>query len=99
MRLSIMAAKAAASRHVDATPSMSGKWLALARGAWLAFFALGALVLVLGVPLHWVQWIHVCSGVGCHVGQLTPQQAQQLLQLGWSFAGWATSLTVLWHVQ
>ena len=85
------------------TPSLSdirlhGRMLTSARVAWFAMLALGLVLYVLSIPQWVFQWEMLCTEQqlgACPNLQLTPQQAQELQQLGWSLSAYATYFTTL----
>ncbi len=77
---------------------LQGRALPIVRAAWLSIVGLGVTLYVIGVPVHFAQWMTLCSGASCGIGQLTPQQAAQLPQVGLSLQSWAAFLSIAWAI-
>ena len=75
---------------------LRGGRLAFGRVAWFLVAGLGLALNIIGIPLHFTQWETVRGGASCAICQLTPQQAQQLQQIGLSLQFWASYLTLGW---
>jgi hypothetical protein len=76
----------------------SGRWLRLARAAWLFALVLGLALLVPNLGGQLNQFQIVCSGPACGILQLSPTQAADLSRLGLSLplvAGYLTALSAL----
>jgi hypothetical protein len=88
-------------RISDTNPSgsqLGGRTLAAARAAWLAVFALGTTLFILGLRPQFVAFETVCSGAACANLQLNLTQVQDLQRLGISlrlYAAYFTSLSLL----
>ncbi len=74
---------------------LSGRWLLLARVAWLSVAALGITLTTLSIPIFFAQVQHVCTGAASDNPCLRPQDLQAMEQLGLSPAFVATIFIVL----
>jgi hypothetical protein len=82
---------------------MQGRWLLLARAAWLAVALLAVGVFVASVPSYFAELQTVCTGphAECVDNQLRPERAHGLRELGLSlgfYAGYSTALQVAFGV-
>jgi hypothetical protein len=73
---------------------LSGRWLLLARVAWLSVAALGITLTILSIPIFFAQVQQGCTGAASDNPCLRPQDLQALEQLGLSPAFFATILIV-----
>ncbi len=73
---------------------LSGRWLLLARVAWLSVAALGITLTILSIPIFFAQVQQGCTGAASDNPCLSPQDLQALEQLGLSPAFFATILIV-----
>jgi hypothetical protein len=80
---------------------LRGRWLLLARAAWLAVAALAVALFAAGVPVQFAQLHVVCPTPLCPNGQLPPDGLRALQDLGLSldfFAAYAVALDVVFAV-
>jgi hypothetical protein len=63
---------------------LQGNWLVFLRVAWFVMLGLLLVLKMISIAPQFRVWETVCSGVSCANLQLTPQQAQELQQLGLS---------------
>jgi len=63
---------------------LSGRWLLLARVAWLSVAALGITLTTLSIPIFFAQVQQVCTGSASDNACVRPQDLQALKQLGLS---------------
>src|SRR5438876_11113336 len=77
----------------DVDTRLFGRWLILARVLWSAVVVFTLLILVAILPVYGAQLQTVCADVACAFGQLTPEQAERLQDLGLSLGGY-TALNV-----
>jgi hypothetical protein len=82
---------------------MQGRWLLLARAAWLAVALLAVGVFVASVPSYFTELQTVCTGphAECVDNQLRPERVHGLRELGLSlgfYAGYSTALQVVFGV-
>src|SRR5919202_547930 len=82
----------------DARPS--GRWLAVARVAWVAVALVDLVLFVASIPAYWEQLNTVCvdpSGTTCNFPQLNPVKLQALERLGGTIGAYA-AYTLTIHV-
>jgi len=75
----------APAERVASTTTLTGRWLAAARVAWVIVFVGQLSSFALGLPEHFYSLSHACSGV-C---RLTEQQAAPLIRMGVSLTAYA----------
>jgi signal transduction histidine kinase len=84
------------SASEDARPR--GRWLAVARVAWVAVALVVLILFVASVPAYWDQLNTICvdpSGTTCNFPQLNPAKLQALEQLGATIGAYAAyTLTI-----
>src|SRR5690348_9988603 len=85
-----------ASLHSEPDTRLHGRWLVLARVAWLAAFTLIVGVFIASLPVFLVQLDVTCAPATCSFWQLTVPAAQSLQHLGLSLGAYAIyALTVV----
>jgi hypothetical protein len=72
-----------------------GRWLVLARTAWVALVILTVGIFITSLPIYITQLQSVCVGEACAYMQISPQQAQALQGSGFSIGGYATYTAAL----
>ncbi len=65
---------------------LHGRWLLLARAAWLALAALILVVFVASLPVFFTQFQTICRAAPCPAWQITPDYARAIQQLGFSLS-------------
>lgn len=73
----------------DASPTLEGRWLALARAAWLLITAVGVVMFAIGAQLFFQQLATTCTGSDCLRQQLTPEAASTLAEIGLTLTEYA----------
>src|SRR6266480_16711 len=86
-KVSIESGSAAETRLPD-------RWLPLARLTWGIVAVLTLTVFIASLPLYLAQLQITCVGVSCAAGQLTPQAARGLLNLGFSMSSYALLIVI-----
>ena len=86
-KVSIESGSAAETRLPD-------RWLPLARLTWGIVAVLTLTVFIASLPLYLAQLQITCAGVSCAAGQLTPQAARGLLNLGFSMSSYALLIVI-----
>lgn len=86
------------SGGTETGPRLTGQRLTMARLAWVLGIALGIALYVLSIPLYYNYFETICPGGAQCAGSLslTPQQVQELGQLGLSLRFYGYYLTFLW---
>src|ERR687886_1337102 len=77
-----------------------GRWLAVARVAWVAVALVDLVLFVASIPAYWEQLNTVCvdpSGTTCNFTQLNPVKLQALERLGATIGAYA-AYTLTIHV-
>jgi hypothetical protein len=69
---------------------LSGHWLVLARGLWIAVALFAVTLFVASLPIALALWQRLCPGTPCPSVQLTAAQARLLRAQGLSLAWYAT---------
>jgi hypothetical protein len=80
------------------TAAISGRWLGLARAAWLFVLVLGLALLALSLRSQFNEYQAACSGDSCANLQLSPAQILEMSRLGLSVplvAAYITALALL----
>lgn len=80
--------------------SLHGRWLVLARAAWVLLAVLLMLLSAVGIPFEYAYYKSICTGVMCATdlgAQLTPEGVQALQALGLS-AGFFAAYNVTFEV-
>jgi hypothetical protein len=89
------------ARADDRTPDealLHGRWLLLARAAWLGLALLILILVIAGIPRHFARLQTVCylsMDVCIENGLLTPEMGRGLQQLGLSPTFWAAYILAL----
>jgi hypothetical protein len=68
---------------------VSGRWIVLARGVWLALVVFALVVFFSGLPIYLAQLQTLCTETACEYQQLTYSQAELLKGMGLSLAEYA----------
>ena len=77
---------------------LSGSWLILARGIWIALFGFSLMIFFADLAAYFAQLQIVCGGSACIIGQLTPTSVLALQQVGLtvqSYALFSVALSVI----
>ena len=82
-------------RHHEADTRLYGRWLLIARGAWVSLVILTLAIFVVLLPSYFAQLHMVCSGPTCALVQPTSDAAQALHKLGLSVSSYATFTLML----
>jgi hypothetical protein len=77
------------SAHAEPDTRLYGRWLLLARVAWVGVVALIVGVFITSLPVFLVQLKVTCAPATCSFWQLTPSAAQTLQSLGFSPGAYA----------
>jgi hypothetical protein len=77
------------SAHAEPDTRLHGRWLLLARVAWVGVVALIVGVFITSLPVYMVQLQVICAPATCSFWQLTPAAAQTLQRLGFSPGAYA----------
>src|SRR5437660_52358 len=72
-----------------------GRWLLVARIAWLVIALWGGVLVIASLPFSFVQLQTICTGSACSYLQLTPLQVRALQHLGLSVTFYAIAHIVL----
>lgn len=86
-RVSVDSGSAAETRLPD-------RWLPLARLAWGIVAALTLTIFIASLPVYLAQLQITCVGVSCAAGQLTPQAARELGNLGLSMSSYTLLIAI-----
>ncbi|MDQ3927594.1 MAG: hypothetical protein M3328_00450, partial [Chloroflexota bacterium] len=80
-----------------ASTQLRGRWLSLARVAWLALASLTLVLDAVSVPYYYARDAGVCSSEACvgDSGRLTPERLHALQQIGLSAGFYAAYDTVI----
>ena len=81
----------------DENTLLHGRWLIIARIAWIACVVLTLVIFFASIPVYITQLETICSGAGCAYRQLSPEQAAALQAGGFSLASYAAYNVVLEH--
>src|SRR5690349_619189 len=98
LRLTPSAYVGVAQKALTHDTRLRGRWLLLARAAWLASAALTLGLFVAGIPVQYTRLAIVCPTPSCASGQLRPISVQALHGLGLSlnfFASYAIALILI----
>ena len=79
----------------DENTLLQGRWLIIARIAWIACVVLSLVIFFASIPVYITQLETICSGAGCAYRQLSPEQAAALQAGGFSLASYAAYNVVL----
>ena len=82
-------------RYHEADTQLSGRWLLIARGAWVSLVILTVVIFVVLLPSYFAQLQTVCSGPTCAIVQPTSDSVQAMQQLGLSASSYATFMLML----
>ncbi|HEX9135216.1 MAG TPA: hypothetical protein VF844_23250, partial [Ktedonobacteraceae bacterium] len=82
-------------RHQESDTRLYGRWLLIARGAWVSLVFLTLALFVILLPSYFAQLQAVCTGPTCALLQPTSDTVQALHQLGLSVGGYATFTLIL----
>ena len=74
----------------NAPPTLEGRWLTLARVAWLLITAVGVVMYAIGAQLLFQQLATTCSGSDCLRQQLSPEALPAMAEIGLTLTGYAT---------
>ena len=80
---------------LDGHTTLYGRWLLLARVAWMAVALLAVGIFIAGLPFSYDEAVTVCVRDDCHAERLLPEDAEALRDLGLSesfYAGYITGL-------
>jgi hypothetical protein len=88
----VVASKATRRSHRSGEPRtrIRGRWLILARVAWVAVVTLIVALFLVRLPAYYTALQTVCTGAVCGYAQPTPDSAQTLQKLGLSVSAYAT---------
>jgi hypothetical protein len=87
-----------ADTRSEHSTQLSGSWLILARGIWVALFGFSLTVFFADLAAYFAQLQIVCGGSACMLGQLTPTSVLALHQVGLtvqSYALFSVALSVI----
>jgi hypothetical protein len=87
-----------ADTRSEHSTQLSGSWLILARGIWVALFGFSLTVFFADLAAYFAQLQIVCGGSACIIGQLTPTSVLALQQVGLtvqSYALFSVALSVI----
>ena len=70
----------------NASPTIEGHWLTIARAAWLLITGAGVVLFAMGVPLLFQQLATTCTGSGCLRQQLAPEALPTMAEIGLTLA-------------
>ncbi|MCB0034230.1 MAG: hypothetical protein KDE51_09435 [Anaerolineales bacterium] len=73
----------------DASLTLEGHWLTIARAAWLLITAVGVVMFAVGVQLLFQQLSTTCSGSNCLRQQLAPEALPIMAEIGLTLTGYA----------
>ncbi len=73
----------------DASPTIEGHWLTIARAAWLLITGVGMVMFAIGVPLLFHQMSATCTGSDCLRNQLAPEALPGLAEMGLTLTEYA----------
>jgi hypothetical protein len=73
----------------DASLTIEGHWLTLARAAWLLITGVGVVIFAMGVPLLFQQLATTCAGSDCLRNQLAPEALPAMADIGLTLTGYA----------
>jgi hypothetical protein len=73
----------------DASLTIEGHWLTLARAAWLLITGVGVVIFAVGVPLLFQQLATTCAGSDCLRNQLAPEALPAMADIGLTLTGYA----------
>ncbi|MCA9945848.1 MAG: hypothetical protein KC449_20335 [Anaerolineales bacterium] len=73
----------------DASLSLEGHWLIIARVAWLLITGVGIVMFAIGVRLLFQQLATTCTGSDCLRQQLTPEALPAMAEIGLTLTGYA----------
>ena len=73
----------------DASLSLEGHWLIIARVAWLLITGVGIVMFAIGVQLLFQQLATTCTGSDCSRQQLTPEALPAMAEIGLTLTGYA----------
>src|SRR6266851_4364805 len=82
-------------QHHEADTRLHGRWLLIARVAWVSLVLLTLAIFVVLLPSYLAQLQTVCSGPTCALVQPTAATAQAMQQLGLSVSSYATFMFML----
>ena len=74
----------------EADTRLHGRWLLIARGAWVSLVILTLAIFVVLLPSYFAQLQTVCTGTTCALVQPTSDAAQTMQKLGLSVSSYAT---------
>src|SRR5262245_17288227 len=98
VKLPFMRISIAPQSGATANTRIHGRWLLIARLAWVGVALLAVTLFVAGLPIQYQRLATVCPTSTCHSGQLHPPAVRALQSLGLSlgfFAGFALTLIVI----
>ena len=101
IRLGSVAPARATSGGDSPTALLRGRWLLLARAAWMAITVLTLTLFGAGIPAQYARLATACPAAPCVSGQLRPESVRALHRLGLSlgfFATYALTLIILFAV-
>jgi hypothetical protein len=73
----------------EASPTIEGPWLTIARAAWLLITSAGVVLFAMGVPLLFQQLATTCTGSDCVRQQLAPEALPAMAAIGLTLADYA----------
>ena len=73
----------------DASLTLEGHWLIIARVAWLLITGVGIVMFAIGVQLLFQQLATTCTGSDCMRQQLTPEALPAMAKIGLTLTGYA----------
>ena len=76
----------------EASPTIEGHWLTIARAAWLLITGVGVVLFAMGVPLFFQQMATVCTGSDCRRNQLSPEALPGMAEIGLTLTDYAALL-------
>src|SRR5512132_3193106 len=97
MALPYMETAAADRRSAPVTPAtrLRGRWLAVARFAWLLVALLALMIFAVAMPLFFNQLQTACPTATCATQQLTADELRATVAAGWSLPFFAAALVAL----
>jgi hypothetical protein len=73
----------------NASLTIEGHWLTLARAAWLLITGVGVVIFAVGVPLFFQRLATTCTGSDCFRNQLAPEALPAMADIGLTLTGYA----------
>lgn len=86
-------ASGASDREQHSYARLSGRWIVLARGAWITLVILTLVIFFASLPMYLVQLQTPCTELACEYQQLTHAQAEAFKGIGLSLGDYA-ALTI-----